>query len=106
MPSQMKLLTLQQALQFKFSLILFRESAEGIAVRLGEYDYKETTETRYRDFNVVEIKQHEEFQLSTYANDIAVVTLDRPVAFNTYVWPICLPPTGMSFENETAVSAL
>lgn len=75
-------------------------------MRLGEYDYQKATETRYRDFNVVEIKQHEEFQLSTYSNDIAIITLDRSVAFDTYVWPICMPPIGESFENKTAVSFL
>lgn len=73
-------------------------------MRLGEYDYTKSTETRHRDFNVVEIKQHEEFQLSTYENDIAIVTLDKSASFDTYVWPICMPPIGRSFENETAVS--
>lgn len=73
-------------------------------MRLGEYDYTKPSDTRYRDFNVVDIKQHEEFQLSTYSNDIAIVTLDKPVAFDSYIWPICMPPTGRSFENETGVS--
>lgn len=85
---------------------LFRQNAEGIAVRLGEYDHTKSTETRHRDFSVVAIKQHEEFQLATYTNDIAVVTLDKSAAFDTYVWPICMPPIGRSFENETAVSPL
>ncbi|KAJ8942494.1 hypothetical protein NQ318_017790 [Aromia moschata] len=75
--------------------------AADIRVRLGEYDFGSGNETRSRDFGVAKIIEHEEFVLSTYTNDIAIV----PTSFNTYIWPLCLPPVRENFENETAVVA-
>lgn len=31
--------------------------------------------------------------------------MDKPTTFNTYIWPICLPPVGETFENEVAIVA-
>lgn len=62
-------------------------------------------ETRFRDVSVTRIKEHEEFQPSTYENDIAILYLDKPVPFNSYIWPICLPPKDRTFENETVIVA-
>lgn len=54
---------------------------------------------------MVQIIEHEGYVLATYENDIAIVKMDKPTTFNTYVWPICLPPVGESFENEIALVA-
>ncbi|XP_060537122.1 trypsin-1-like isoform X2 [Cylas formicarius] len=80
-------------------------SASEMRVRLGEYDFSKPNETRSKDYSVAEIIQHEDFVLSTYDNDIAIIRLAQPTSFNTYVWPICLPPSGETFENETVVVA-
>ncbi|XP_023288494.1 proclotting enzyme, partial [Orussus abietinus] len=74
-----------------------------IKVRLGEYDFTKADETRALDFNVVDIRIHEDFNRNTYEHDIAILKLHRPTTFNTYIWPICLPPVGLTFENKSAI---
>lgn len=80
-----------------------RWKAEDLFVRLGEYDFKRSNESRSYNFRVVDVRQHVNFELASYHNDIAILKLDRPATFNTYVWPICLPPLGLELTNETAV---
>lgn len=65
-----------------------------IRVRLGEYDFSKSNETRWKDYAIAEIVTHEDFDLGTYANDIAIVRLAEPTLFNSYIWPICLPSGG------------
>lgn len=79
--------------------------ANEIRVRLGEYDFRKVNETRTRDFGVKEIIEHQEFDPATYFNDIAILTLDQQTIFDTYVWPICLPPVKGVYVNKTAVVA-
>ncbi|XP_030746277.1 trypsin-like [Sitophilus oryzae] len=80
-------------------------SAQEIRVRLGEYDFSKSNETRFRDHAVAEIINHEDFVSGTYENDIAVVKLTQPTTFNSYIWPICLPPIDLNYENENAIVA-
>lgn len=76
--------------------------ANELKVRLGEYHLKRNDETRSRDFNIVEIRMHTDFDETTYENDIAILKTHQKVLFNSYIWPICLPPTGESFEGYMA----
>lgn len=63
-------------------------------------------ETRFRDYAVDEIIEHENFELSSYNNDIAIIRMKNATSFNSYIWPICLPPKDiLSYENETVVVA-
>ncbi|KAI4498839.1 hypothetical protein M0802_006014 [Mischocyttarus mexicanus] len=73
-----------------------------IRVRLGEYDFTRIDETGELDFAVVEIRVHWNFDSTTYENDIAIIKIHRPTSFNSYIWPICLPPIDQTFENKTA----
>jgi len=82
---------------------LFRKTAKDLRIRLGEYDFTRTDETRAQDFEVVDIRVHLDFSSKTYENDIAIVKLHRRTVFNSYIWPVCLPPPGPNFENTTAV---
>lgn len=70
-----------------------------IYVRLGEYDFSEYNETRLRDFRAASIRQHIDFNPATYENDIAVIKFERPTIFNTYIWPVCMPPLGETWEG-------
>ncbi|KAH0950217.1 hypothetical protein HN011_005891 [Eciton burchellii] len=74
-----------------------------ITVRLGEYDFTKSDETRALDFMVTEIRIHRDFRYNTYENDIAIVKIHRPTIFNSYIWPICLPPIQQTFENKDAI---
>ncbi|KAG7309280.1 hypothetical protein JYU34_005220 [Plutella xylostella] len=79
-----------------------RWKADELFVRLGEYDLDRSDDTRTYNFRVVEIRQHAEFDPSNYHHDVAILKLHRPATFNSYVWPICLPPPGVDLVNETA----
>jgi hypothetical protein len=78
-------------------------TAKDIKVRLGEYDFTRSNETRVQNFEVVDIRVHLNFSIQTYEHDIAILKMDRRTAFNSYVWPVCLPPPGPDFENMTAI---
>lgn len=82
---------------------LFRYKPRDITVRLGEYDFTEPGETRALDFMVTEIRMHRDFRLNTYENDIGIIKIHRSTTFNSYIWPICLPPVQYTFENKNAV---
>ncbi|KAF7268537.1 hypothetical protein GWI33_018409 [Rhynchophorus ferrugineus] len=76
-----------------------------IRVRLGEYDFSKPNETRYRDHEVAQFISHQDFVTGSYENDIGIVRLTQPTTFNSYIWPICLPPTGVNYENDLGVVA-
>lgn len=80
-----------------------RIRVEDLYVRLGEYSFDSANETRTRDFRVSEIRQHIDFDITTYENDIAILLLIRPSLFNSYIWPICMPPVSDNFEGKLAV---
>ncbi|KAL4716247.1 hypothetical protein ACJJTC_004741 [Scirpophaga incertulas] len=80
-----------------------RWRAEELHVRLGEYDFQRNNDSRSYNFRVVEKRQHEDFQMPSYHNDITVLKLHRPAVFNTYVWPICLPPFGLDLTDQNVI---
>lgn len=73
-------------------------------MRLGEYDFTKPDETRALDFMVSEIRIHRDFVYTTYENDIAIIKIHRPTTFNSYIWPVCLPPIQQTFENKNAIA--
>lgn len=74
-----------------------------LLVRLGEYDFRAENETRFRDFRILEARPHIDFDPITYENDIAVIRLDRPTIFTSYIWPICIPPIQETWEGSTGI---
>ena len=61
------------------------------STRVGEHDTKkkEGSET---DYKVKKVFQHPGFDKpTTLNNDIAVLELEKPIQFNKYVQPACLP---------------
>lgn len=78
--------------------------AANITVRLGAYDIQEPSE-HVKDIEVSRIRQHPQFQKDTFMNDIAVLRLKRPVMFNEYIRPVCLPQrSDETFFGKTAVA--
>lgn len=80
-----------------------RIKIQDLYVRLGEYSFDVANETRTRDFRVSEIRQHIDFDAATYENDIAILKLIRPSLFNSYIWPICMPPMSGTYEGKRGV---
>ncbi|XP_031625797.1 venom serine protease Bi-VSP [Contarinia nasturtii] len=82
---------------------VFKYDKSELTVRLGEYDIAIKNETRARDFRVAEIRSHIDFDEFTYDNDIAILKLNQKVLFNSYIWPVCMPPPGESFEGYIGI---
>ena len=59
-------------------------------VRVGEHDIRATNSAR-QDIQVQRIIIHRNWNRRTIDYDIALMQLSRPVMFNTYVQPACLP---------------
>lgn len=74
---------------------------EEVTVRLGEYDFAQVSESR-RDFKAEKIIMHESYDRKTYKNDIAIIKLAEKATFNKDIWPVCLPPTNIVLEDQTA----
>lgn len=72
-----------------------------VTVRLGEYDFTEVSDSR-RDFAVKSIIMHEAYERLTHKNDIALIILVEKTTFNLGVLPICLPPSNVVLEGQSA----
>lgn len=80
-------------------------NVQDVRVRLGEYDFRRPNETRYKDFKIKNLLIHPEFEQATYENDLAIILLDSPTPFNSYIWPICLPPLNVNYTDKMVVVA-
>ncbi|KNC24537.1 hypothetical protein FF38_08332 [Lucilia cuprina] len=76
---------------------------EELFVRLGEYNTLLLNETRARDFRIGSMVTHIDYDPFTYENDIGLVRVERPTIFNTYIWPVCMPPIGENWEGKMAI---
>lgn len=76
---------------------------EAMFVRLGEYNTQLFNETRSRDFRIANIVSHVDFNPHNMMNDIALIRIEKPTIYNTYIWPACLPPPNVNWEGRMAV---
>jgi len=81
----------------------FRYAKQNFVVRLGEYDFTRNNETQYVDYRVSDIRQHPDYDHATHANDIAIIKLNRPTVYNSFIRPICMPKTNMDVYKKPAV---
>lgn len=82
---------------------IYKYNKTDLTIRLGEYNFKKTNETRVRDFGIVDIRQHIDFDETTFANDICLLKMHRSVLLNSYIWPACMPPPTETFESFVGV---
>jgi len=66
------------------------EDSGKFSVRVGEHD-KWVTEGSEVDIKVAKVFRHPKFDHHTYNNDIALFKLEKPIQYNKYVSPACLP---------------
>ncbi|KAM8708114.1 hypothetical protein ACLKA7_015134 [Drosophila subpalustris] len=74
-----------------------------IFVRLGEYNTHQLNETRARDFRIGSMVLHVDYDSNTYENDIALIRIERPTLFNSYIWPICMPPVNEDWTGRGGI---
>ena len=72
--------------------------------RVGEHDTRrrEGSEAEYR---VKRVYQHPSYQRPTSLNnDIAVFELEKPIQFNKYVQPVCLPDKNVAVGSDCYIT--
>ncbi|XP_033149388.1 venom protease [Drosophila busckii] len=68
-------------------------------VRLGAHDLSVTAEPGSFDFQIKRSIIHNQFDLASIANDIALIELNQPAPISSLIRPICLPE-GSRFQAE------
>ncbi|KAJ8723969.1 hypothetical protein PYW07_007949 [Mythimna separata] len=75
-------------------------------IRVGEHDTRTNPDCELKvcapavqDRAIKNISSHPLFNKPAFHNDIAIIELDKPVALNDYVMPICLPRTAEQLAN-------
>jgi secreted trypsin-like serine protease len=68
-------------------------------VRLGEHDLSRTDDVTHEDFGIERRISHEDYDVN-FANDIALLRLDREVVFKKHISPACLPRYSSYREPE------
>ena len=86
---------------------IIQDSNTTITIRLGEYDFNSVSNSE-KDFKVAAIYEPEPLEdrfRITLINDIAVVKLAEKVVFNDDIQPICLPPSNVVYNGQSAFLA-
>jgi len=74
-------------------------------VLLGEHIIGNDTDgAKPEEFRIVKTKKHKLFKKSTFTNDIAIVEIEREVAFKPGIQPVCLPSHTPRLMKEQFVS--
>lgn len=81
---------------------LFGFDWKTIWVRFGEHDFRRTDESPYVERSIADFRLHNDFNSRNFNNDIALLILERPVTYNDYIRPICLPPPNEQFTGSRA----
>ncbi|KAF8767412.1 Serine protease filzig like protein [Argiope bruennichi] len=80
-------------------------SARHFTVRVGEYDLtKPETGHTETDYSVEKITLHPNlYRPKRYNNDIALLKLHKPIEYDSYVWPTCLPESDDDFSGQEGI---
>ncbi|GIX95298.1 clotting factor B [Caerostris darwini] len=70
--------------------------SSSFVVMLGTHNAKEAV----GEYTVMYVLRHPDYQQRFYYNDIALLRLERPVAFNEYVMPVCLPSPATPLSRD------
>ncbi|XP_076308471.1 complement factor B-like isoform X2 [Tachypleus tridentatus] len=73
-----------------------------VTVKLGLLNVRNSSDLK--EFEVTDIRLHEKFNYTTYDHDIALLKLGRPITYERFIRPVCLPPAVIP-ENSTLYQA-
>jgi len=73
-----------------------RQDVAALTVRLGEYNIKQSGETKIFETAAARVVRHKEFTQQTLHKDVAIITLDQEVPEMDNVRAVCLPASGSS----------
>ncbi|XP_055903581.1 serine proteinase stubble [Eupeodes corollae] len=63
----------------------------GLTAHLGDHNIRTSFEVQHVERRIKRLVRHKGFEFSTLHNDVAILTLDKPVTFTREIRPICLP---------------
>ncbi|XP_057338091.1 CLIP domain-containing serine protease HP8-like [Microplitis mediator] len=77
-------------------------------IRLGEHNSETNPDCEngycadpVQDFKPIQMLVHKRYNTPHFKNDIALIRLDRPVVYNGFVMPICMPAGDLLKKNLT-----
>ena len=75
-----------------------------VQIRIGEHDFGEVGETSLAEMmiDIIAITNHEDYDDSTYDNDISILELAEEVDLTVYT-PACLAKTSDDFTGKNAL---
>ncbi|XP_060861183.1 proclotting enzyme-like [Metopolophium dirhodum] len=73
-----------------------------LTANLGDYNIKSKADVKHLERKIKRVVRHKGFDQRTLYNDIALLTLDKPVKFDKQVHPICLPTSRSMYAGQTA----
>ncbi|KPJ16708.1 Proclotting enzyme [Papilio machaon] len=80
-----------------------------LTARLGDHNIRTNTETQHEERKIKRVVRHHGFNMQTLYNDVAILTLDKPVKFSKTIRPICLPSGNRAYAgqyNDVAILTL
>ena len=82
------------------------EDKEFLRIRAGDWNLESSYKAKsYQEHKVTEIVHHENFNVATLENDIALLFLEKPFDFTPFVQPICLPSIKIDLTNKPCYSS-
>ena len=83
---------------------ILRHTSYLITFSVGEFD-RNTKSGHEAEYQVKKVFRHEDYNVpSPINNDIALLELEKPILFNTYVQPICLPQADPAVGTECYIT--
>lgn len=78
---------------------------QNLRVRLGDHNIKTDSEANHVEKRVKRVIRHKGFSSSTLWNDVAILTLEDKVSYNSNIQPICLAQGGKKYVGNTVTVA-
>lgn len=78
---------------------------QNLRVRLGDHNIKTDAEANHVEKRVKRVIRHKGFSSSTLWNDVAILTLEDDVKFNSNIQPICLAQGSRKYAGNTVTVA-
>lgn len=80
----------------------YKNNFGNIKLSLGDFDLSNQNDGPYKEARVGKVTVHERYSRLTLQNDIAILRLKEPIAFNNRIKPVCLPNSGLQTNGIQA----